>query len=222
MRKGRALTFSLGFVIGLLVAGLFFWGIGLRFFSSPSVEEEGEPGGGGRMFVSLPQYYRDDQAAREELFRINGLGLPAVARVVRMDVDGTWSRISLGPFATSAEAAAAARRLNDGPSEPPAETPSVPDEEDEPDKPRPLILVELTALVGDEDIFDELEFPRQRNIYAFAHTAEVTAGENGRALNRLYLGPFASDAEALETLGRLRDWPLAADFSLRRLESGDE
>ncbi len=220
LRGRRSRLFLLGLAAALAAVVFFYFGNGgdgrsggWRWKGAPS-------DGSARAFMALPQYYTDDQTAREALFALLDQGFPAVARVTRMDAAGTWSRLYLGPFATDEEAAEAFEALKQHPVGPAGTASPDPDPET---AARPRVLVELGRPVRDEDLWDELDVPHSRNIYAFARTAVVSDGaDRRRALNRLCLGPFATEDEAQEALARLADWDPATDFTLRNLEVDDE
>ena len=177
-------------------------------------------GGAGdepQFVVALGARYFSDQGTREELAALRLAGLPAYGRLSRLDENGTWTRIFLGPFDSRSEAGDAAELARDEglaqePLEVRAEPPPTGTEQTS-----GQVVAELSALLDDAQVLDELVHPQNFNIYALARTAVVT--DDGEALNLIYLGPFADEEEAVRVLDGLEYWPLASAYVLRRLDN---
>jgi hypothetical protein len=172
------------------------------------------------LFVAeLSEHYCQDQTARADLTEIVSQGLPAFARLARLDENGTWSLIFLGPFKGESQAAAAADFLRgrglyvgrfDIKADPPPPPPAGP------------VVLELAPFLNDEALFEELAQAAEQHlqdIYALGRTAEVDP-ENGQAWNHIYLGPFRGIEEADQALGRLQNWDLAHDYLVLPIELG--
>lgn len=206
-RTARGPLVGVGAAALLLAAGLFFI---YPFLTTGEAD-------GSEFVVALGARYFSDQGAREELTAIWTTGLPAFGRLARLDENGTWTRVFLGPFADRREAALAAERLKeDGLAQEPLEIRAEPPRARDEDKaPRPVVA-ELETLVGDDRILDELIHPETFNIYALARTAVIT--EEGEVMNRIYLGPFADEKEAVQVLDSLDFWALSSPYILRYLD----
>ena len=180
----------------------------------------------------------DDDVIREALPRFKQLGLPAQARVSRLDDSGAWSSIFLGPFESQADLVKAKKIFEDNfspwySSEASEVSSDSKDSKEEGSKPspspqadkksagRPQVLVEFSELIADEDIYAQLDKPIQAGMYAFVRTAVVVEGSNGELepRSRIYLGPFATEEEALDAVGRLAQWPIATDYTVSDLSS---
>lgn len=202
-KSRKALAAGIAVVLLLACA---FWGFR---------KAETEPGEDlRRKFVAvLSDHFCSDQSARSDLLAIGRQKIPAFARLARIDVEGSWSLIYLGPFNSREEALAAVdfldkQGLYKGNAEIETETEVRPNT-----FPgfKQKVVLELATLLDDELVVEELLYPRKLSIYAFARTTAISAS-NGEAWNQIYLGPFANEREAEEALEKLSAWELSQAF----------